>query len=448
MSRLACFVAAGLLAAAPVLDHAAQAQSRPARQAPAAAQASPMALAPFYQQASRLAPRGQLGQVLLREPVATAIPNAEAWRIAYVSSDLQERATISTALVVAPRGTPPRGGRPIMSWAHGTTGSAQGCGPSQVIDPAHALNQYFMPDGNSWTDYGLPAIEAFIRSGYVVVGTDYQGLGGGGDHQYAVAGTQARDTINAIRAAGSLGLSGADRRAIVYGWSQGGGATIAAASMPDYIARRGTAFDGIDIRGFVAMAPQDVAAVAPTATLDEAAATRLLQGLFTTFSDSVFQFAHLSMMLWGTVAASPSVRMTDIFTEEGTQVMDNLLRRKCMHVLGDTLSYAYGTNYRSLLRDQPANALAWAQAFIAGSVPAVRPVAPVVIYWGTHDVIVPPPMHAAYRQQMCARGGNVARVQLPGEQTHFSTPGVAEPLYMPWVADRLAGRPVANGCAD
>jgi hypothetical protein len=37
-------------------------------------------------------------------------------------------------------------------------------------------------------------------------------------------------------------------------------------------------------------------------------------------------------------------------------------------------------------------------------------------------------------------------VQLPGEQSHFTTPGTAMPLILPWVADRFAGAPAANGC--
>ena len=80
-----------------------------------------------------------------------------------------------------------------MAWAHGTTGAAQNCGPSQVLNPAKDLNEYFLLDGDSWTDYGLQSLEAFIKEGYVVVGTDYQGLGGGGRHEYAVAASQARE---------------------------------------------------------------------------------------------------------------------------------------------------------------------------------------------------------------------------------------------------------------
>jgi hypothetical protein len=100
--------------------------------------------------------------------------------------------------------------------------------------PAQGLNEYFLLNGDSWTDYGLPSVETFIKQGDVVVGTDYQGLGGGGRHQYAVAASQARDVIDSIRAAGSIKATGAGKKAIVNGWSQGGGATLAAASLPNY----------------------------------------------------------------------------------------------------------------------------------------------------------------------------------------------------------------------
>ena len=97
----------------------------------------------------------------------------------------------------------------------------------------------------------------------MLVATDYQGLGAGGIHQYANAATNARDLINAARAVGSMGLSGSNRKVVAYGWSQGGGAVIAAASLKDYIAAKGTAFDGVDFVGFVALAPQDVEVLIP-----------------------------------------------------------------------------------------------------------------------------------------------------------------------------------------
>ncbi|SFK24875.1 alpha/beta fold hydrolase [Methylocapsa palsarum] len=405
-----------------------------------------VALPPFYEAAAKLKAEGKLGQIVKREPVATGLPGARAWRIVYISSDALERKTLASALVVAPVGPAPKQGRPVIAWAHGTTGTAQNCGPSQVFDPAQPLNQYFLVGGNSWTDYGLPSVDAFIKQGYVVVGTDYQGLGAGGKHQYAVSASNGRDVINSVRAASSMKETGGGGKAIVYGWSQGGGATLAAASLAGYIAQNGTAADGIAFLGFVALAPHEIAAMAPKGTLDAAGAAKMLEELVTNFSDNVFNFSHFAMLLWGTQAAYPDTRLTDIFTDEGAATFDKIASQKCMHPTSDTLNYTFGANFKTLLKPEVTNALAWSKAFVDGSVPPVKPVAPVIIYWGTADTVVPPVMGQLYRKQMCGLGANVTRVQLDGKQTHFSTPGAAAPLYLPWIADRFADRPIADGC--
>lgn len=160
----------------------------------------------------------------------------------------------------------------------------------------------------------------------------------------------------------------------------------------------------------------------------------------------MFNFAHFAMALWGTQAAYPDLRMTDLFTPEGAATLDRVLRNKCMHAGADTIAFAYGTAYKSLLLPEPANAQAWMRALVDGSVAPVKPVAPVMIYFGTKDTTVPPVMGALYQAQMCKLGGNVGRVQLPGEQSHFTTPGAASPLYVPWIRDRFAGKPVVDGC--
>jgi pimeloyl-ACP methyl ester carboxylesterase len=293
----------------------------------------------------------------------------------------------------------------------------------------------------------MPGVETFIKEGYVVVATDYQGLGGGGKHQYAVAGTQARDVLDSIRATASLKDSGAGKRAIVYGWSQGGGAAIALASLYDYVGLKGTAADGVELLGFVGLAPFDTAVVAAGGgALDAAKAETVMSQLAATFSTNVFNFAHFAMSLWGTQAAYPNLRLEDVFTEEGAKVLDRVFSNKCMHAGADTLNYAYGTEYKSLVRPSPSNALPWVQALIDGSVPPVKPMAPVIIYWGTKDTTNPPIMGKLYQDQMCKLGGNVERVQLPGEQTHFTTPGTALPLFVSWMKDRFGGKAAANGC--
>ena len=403
-------------------------------------------LAPFYESVMQMTPAGKLGQVIKKEQITTSLKGAQAWKIAYISSDVGERKTIATALVIAPVGPAPKEGRPILAWAHGTTGSAQNCGPSQVIDPTRALNQYFLMDGNSWTDFGIPNGQEFINEGYVVVATDYQGLGGGGKHQYAVAGTNGRDVINSARAASSMTEVGAGKKTVLYGWSQGGGATIAAASLPDYLAQNGTAADNLQYLGFVALAPEDVAAMLPKVPTDEAGAAKLMKGFTEANVPNIFLFAHYVMGLWGAQAAYPELKLTDVLTEEGVKVVDQLASNKCMHVMADSFNYAYGDQYKSLLKSEPSNTLAWIKSFVDASVKPVKPVAPVVIYWGTKDTAVPPIMHELYQKQMCAMGANVGRIQLPGEQTHFTTPGVSAPMYLQWVKDRINGKPLENGC--
>jgi pimeloyl-ACP methyl ester carboxylesterase len=412
---------------------------------PAITQAEP-AVPAFYQAVIQMKADGRLGQVIKKVPVKTQVPGAQAWRIAYISSDVQGRKTISTGLVMAPIGKAPVGGRPLLVWAHGTTGTAQNCGPSQIDNPAQSLNQYFLINGNSWTDYGLPSIEHFIKQGYVVVATDYQGLGGGGKHQYAVSATNARDAINSARAAATISELGAGSKAVMYGWSQGGGSTLAAAGLNKYITQAGTAKDGIEFLGFVALAPLDLVAAIPPGKLNDESAQKLLMGLEESFGGNVFNFAHFAMAMWGSTNAFSNIQLSNIFTDEGAKVVDEIMSNKCMHTLADTLNYNFGASFKSLLKPQAENAQAWAEAFKAGGVSSEKPIAPVIIYWGAADTVLPPSMGQAYRQKMCQQGGNVARVQLPGKQTHFSTPAASATSYIAWIADRFAGKEMVSGC--
>lgn len=424
----------GLLGAALILGLASHAHAAPA-------------LPPFYAAVTQMKAEGKLGEVIAKEEVATPVAGAKAWRIAYISSDMAGKPTISTGLVVAPTGPAPAEGRPVMSWAHGTTGTAQYCGPSQVVNPVMPLNEYFLPNGDSWTDYGIPALGPFIAAGYVVVATDYQGLGGGGRHEYQLVETQAHDSIDAIRAAGAMSETGAGRKAVIYGWSQGAGAAIAAASSPDYLARTGTAFDGVELVGAVGMAAPDFRTLAPQGPLTDENGAAMMAGIIKAFSSGIANFNHLAMTTWGAEATYPDVlKLTDVFTADGAAFVEEIMANKCVHGSADAITYGYGDQFASLLRPDPVNGKAWAQTLIDSAGPDVKPVAPVILFWGTRDTVVPPVMHKLYREHMCQLGGNVTRIQLKGELTHFATPAASEPLYIPWVADRFAGKPAPDGC--
>lgn len=404
----------------------------------------PVDMGPFYTSLPNVNPNDPLGKLIKVEKIATSLSHADAWKIAYVSSDAMGKKTLSTGIVVAPQGNAVN--RPIVAWAHGTTGTAQTCGPSQVLNPAQPLNQYFLMNGNSWTDFGIPAIEPFIKAGYAVVATDYQGLGGGGKHQYTVSVSQAYDVINSIRAITQLKAANAGSKAIIYGWSQGGGATITAAGLTDYLHARDSVNNNIELIGFVAMAPYDVAVTFPDNIKTDAEATAYLQKLSDSFGDNIFNFTHYTQNLWGMVAAFPELSLNDVLTPEGVKVVNDVMARKCMHVAADTIHFAYGNSYKMLLKNNITHALAWVNDYKKSSVPLVKPMAPVIIYWGSNDTTVPPIMGKLYYEQMCKLGGNLTRVQLPGKQSHFTTPGSAEPFYVKWMADRFAGIAATNGC--
>jgi hypothetical protein len=67
----------------------------------------------------------------------------------------------------------PAGPRPIIAWAHGTTGYAANCAPSLAADP--------------FTAGALPALDQIISHGWVLVASDYIGLGTIGPQPYLIA---------------------------------------------------------------------------------------------------------------------------------------------------------------------------------------------------------------------------------------------------------------------
>ena len=404
------------------------------------------AIPPFYVAASKIKPEGKLGQVVKKEKVATEIPGAQAWRIAYISSDVNDLKTISTGLLVAPVGPAPKVGRPIVSWSHGTTGSAQNCGPSQQINPVVQLNEYYLPNGDSWTDYGILSISELIKEGYVVVATDYQGLGGGGKHQYAVGQTQGRDAINAIRAAGSVKETGAGKKALLYGWSEGGYSVLSAGGSKEYLAQNGTAYDNIKLVGIVALSPVNLSGVAQYAMSSNGNdADKAMNEIAAPLSKDIFMWGHLAGMMYGLQAAYPNqLNLTDWFTPEGAKVFDQLSNNKCFHVLSDSLTYSYGDSYKLLVRQVPSNSKAWISAMISGGIPNNVPAAPVLMFRGTKDA-VPKPMVDIYELETCKLGGNVQHIELEGA-THFTSPVEAQQTFLPWIKDRFAGKRLANAC--
>jgi pimeloyl-ACP methyl ester carboxylesterase len=184
---------------------------------------------------------GQRGALLSSRPLANAaaLPSASANRfVTYVSEGAGGKRITVSGTVAVPKGTPPPGGWPVLSWAHGTTGTADRCAPSAdtADGPAHdylAITERYL--------------DRWVANGFAVVQTDYEGLGTPGGHPYMNGASEANTVTDIVRAARR-----ADRRIgrdwYVAGHSQGGQATLYTA------AARQTPRD-IRLKGAVAIAP-------------------------------------------------------------------------------------------------------------------------------------------------------------------------------------------------
>src|SRR5437764_4983869 len=170
-------------------------------------------------------PKGKLGQIIWASRVP-APKGSYAWRIMYVSTDVHGTHWAVSGLVVAPnRGKIPKGGRKVLAWAHGTVGGARSCAPSEQPSPAQNLVNYYSFSSPYPADVGVPALTTFLKRGYVVVATDYQGLGGPGVHQYVVGATEAGNVLDSVRAAQHIASAHAGSSVVTLGWSQGGRAS-------------------------------------------------------------------------------------------------------------------------------------------------------------------------------------------------------------------------------
>jgi hypothetical protein len=130
------------------------------------------------------------GDVIWAE-VLDAPDGVLAWKVLYRSESIGGDAIAVSGVVTAPDAPAPDGGRPVVTWAHGTTGTADQCAPSRGGEPIDSVFEY----------------RAAVDAGYVAVATDYEGLGTPGLHPYLVGESQGRGVLDVVRAARAIGIS-------------------------------------------------------------------------------------------------------------------------------------------------------------------------------------------------------------------------------------------------
>lgn len=163
----------------------------------------------------------------------------------YRSTGVNGKQVAVSGLVHLPKGKPPKGGWPVVTYAHGTTGLGDQCAPSR--NPGEGVI-------HGLTVYIEPFLNRLLDAGFAVVRTDYEGLGTKGVHPYLVGRSEGRATLDMVRAARQAHKA-LGRRVVIAGHSQGGHAAVFAAALaPKYTPE-------LLVRG--------TAALAPAAQLDE-----------------------------------------------------------------------------------------------------------------------------------------------------------------------------------
>lgn len=100
----------------------------------------------------------------------------------------------------------------MLAWQHGTTGVARSCAPSL--------------ETNALSEYAIPGISRMIERGWIVVATDYPGMGTDGRYPYLIGAGEGQSTLDGLRAVRELDTAHASGQVMLWGHSQGGHATL------------------------------------------------------------------------------------------------------------------------------------------------------------------------------------------------------------------------------
>ena len=147
----------------------------------------------FYVPPEPLA-KAKAGAIIRSTPIADAPRGARAWKILYHSRAVDGRDIAVSGVVITPTGKAPRGGRVVVSWAHGATGLADISAPSKQPDVASGTSGAGI--GEPQPRALVPMVQTFLDAGYVIAATDYEGLGTPGLHPFLVGESEGRSVLD------------------------------------------------------------------------------------------------------------------------------------------------------------------------------------------------------------------------------------------------------------
>lgn len=337
------------------------------------------------------------------------VAGARSYRMLYRTERPDGSAAVSGAMVFVPTAPAPPGGRPVLAWAHGTVGQGGACAPSRRRDPVGA---------NAW-------FAQAVAAGFVVVATDYAGLGTAGPNLYLVGRAEAADVANSVRAVNGVPDADPGDRWVVFGHSQGGHSALWTGALAQELLPEKRLLG--------------VAAAAPAADLPAIMDVQWRTGVGWGVGAEVARS-------W--TAAYPAVDVDAQLTPSGRRWTD-AVAESCLGegvpvppilafvAAGFGLPFFDGNPI-----DDPAVA-----AVAADETPRPLPSAlPLLIAQGTADTVIPPGTNAALQRTWCDAGSDLTMLWLGGIG-HLQAATTAAPTAIPWLRALFDGvRPVPQ-CA-
>ena len=213
--------------------------------------------------------------------------------------------------------------------------------------------------------YVVPELNSWLRRGYAVLRTDYEGLGvPGGRFSYLIGHSEARGVLDIVRAARAIDAR-IGRRLVIAGHSQGGQAALfAAADAPHWVPE-------LRLRGVAALAP----------------ANHLARGLRPILA--MTKPSALSAIVAATLAsmgeyASPPLSLPQVLTPRALALAPTL-RTRCFYELAVPTSPWATLAPADVRREDVADGLS---PVLDAQNPALRIRVPVLLPYGLADTTV------------------------------------------------------------
>ena len=339
----------------------------------------------YYPAASKI--KGAPGTVIWQREVKytptgrVALPEAsKTLLVLYRSRDPKGRPIAVSGTVDLPKGTTPAGGWRIVSWGHGTTGVADQCAPSRTKagGPADGYIQYAAATADGW-----------LKAGYAVLRTDYEGLGTDGGHRYLVGRSEGRSIVDmALAARNVTGAGTLSDQYVIGGHSQGGQSALFAG------AEAAKDAPGLSLKG--------VFAYAPASHIYEQRVA--IDNLGPDFGG----LTGLAVMILDSAAREAGVKTKSLVNPKVAKLLP-LLEKGCSPEIGKAFSKIAP---KEILK--PGIKSDKIDAILKAMNPAVSIPVPVLILQGTSDTTVFPNFTTALKGELEAKGNNLTFREFAG----------------------------------